>query len=94
MQRIHHTLAIGAAAQVFASTITYPYQVVKARLQQGGPAAERYRGTWDCFRQIMQKEGVRGYYKGLSANILKVVPSGSVTFAAYEEIYQQLSRWD
>lgn len=30
-------LVIGAAAKIFASTVTYPYQVVKSRLQQRDP---------------------------------------------------------
>jgi solute carrier family 25 folate transporter 32 len=48
------TLAIGAMAQVFASTTTYPYQVIKARLQQGGPNALHYTGTWDCIQKIIR----------------------------------------
>jgi solute carrier family 25 folate transporter 32 len=31
------SLVIGAAAKIFASTVTYPYQVVKSRLQQRDP---------------------------------------------------------
>lgn len=42
------TLIMGGIAQSIASSATYPYQVIKARLQQGGPAADRYTGTWDC----------------------------------------------
>ncbi|CCI50248.1 unnamed protein product [Albugo candida] len=86
------TLAIGAVSQVFASTVTYPYQVVKARLQQGGVRASRYRGTWDCFCKIQRNEGYRGFYKGLSANLLKVIPSGAIIFAAYEQIHKMLTK--
>ena len=28
---------MGAAAKIFASTLTYPYQVIKSRLQQRDP---------------------------------------------------------
>lgn len=48
------TLIMGAAAQSFASTMTYPYQVIKSRLQQGGPAALQYTGTWDCSVKIIR----------------------------------------
>ncbi|KAE9348627.1 hypothetical protein PF008_g7262 [Phytophthora fragariae] len=80
------TLAMGAVAQSIASTTTYPYQVIKARLQQGGPLADKYTGTWDCTVKIIRHEGYFGLFKGLSANILKVVPTGAIIFAAYEQI--------
>lgn len=48
------TLAMGALAQCVASTMTYPYQVIKARLQQGGASAQQYTGTWDCTKKILQ----------------------------------------
>ncbi|KAG6612956.1 putative mitochondrial folate transporter/carrier [Phytophthora cinnamomi] len=80
------TLAMGAVAQSIASTATYPYQVIKARLQQGGPSANKYTGTWDCTVKIIRHEGYFGLFKGLSANILKVVPTGAIIFAAYEQI--------
>ncbi|CAI5745876.1 unnamed protein product [Peronospora destructor] len=80
------TLMMGAVAQSIASTATYPYQVIKARLQQGEPFADKYTGTWDCTMKIIRHEGYRGLFKGLSANILKVMPTGAIIFAAYEQI--------
>ncbi|CEG49840.1 mitochondrial folate transporter [Plasmopara halstedii] len=80
------TLVMGAVAQSIASTTTYPYQVIKARLQQGGPSANKYTGTWDCTVKIVRHEGYLGLFKGLSANILKVMPTGAIIFAAYEQI--------
>ncbi|TMW69585.1 hypothetical protein Poli38472_001741 [Pythium oligandrum] len=85
------TLAIGALSQAFASTATYPYQVIKARLQQGGPAALHYNGTWDCTVKIFRNEGARGYFKGLAPNLLKVIPTGAIIFASYEQIHSRLS---
>uniref|UniRef100_M4BIU2 Uncharacterized protein n=1 Tax=Hyaloperonospora arabidopsidis (strain Emoy2) TaxID=559515 RepID=M4BIU2_HYAAE len=69
------TLLMGAVAQSIASTTTYPYQVIKARLQQGGPVADKYTGTWDCTVKTIRHEGYIGLFKGLSANILKVMPT-------------------
>ncbi|ETV79904.1 hypothetical protein, variant [Aphanomyces astaci] len=51
---IPQTLVMGAGAQAFASTATYPYQVIKTRLQQGGPSADKYKGTWDCTKRMAQ----------------------------------------
>ncbi|RLN44656.1 hypothetical protein BBJ28_00018362 [Nothophytophthora sp. Chile5] len=85
------TLAMGAVAQSIASTATYPYQVIKARLQQGGPMALQYHGTWDCTKKILRNEGFGGLFKGLSANILKVMPTGAIVFAAYEQIQSSMT---
>ncbi|KAF0714150.1 Aste57867_4021 [Aphanomyces stellatus] len=89
---IPHSLAMGALAQAFASTATYPYQVIKTRLQQGGIWADKYKGTWDCTKQIYQHEGMRGYYKGLTPNLIKVLPTGALIFAVYEHVYQWLDK--
>ncbi|KAF4319839.1 hypothetical protein BBO99_00004924 [Phytophthora kernoviae] len=85
------TLAMGAVAQSIASTATYPYQLIKARLQQGGPSALKYSGTWDCTKKIIKNEGYNGLFKGLSANILKVMPTGAIVFAAYEQIQSTMN---
>ena len=87
-----HTLAMGSCAQVFAHFSTYPYQVIKARLQQGGIAAAKYNGTWDCTKQIYANEGIRGFYKGMTANVLKVIPTGAIIFASYEQISSLLDK--
>ncbi|GAB9474475.1 hypothetical protein Gpo141_00011598 [Globisporangium polare] len=85
------TLAMGAVSQAFASTATYPYQVIKARLQQGGESALRYSGTWDCATKIVRHEGYTGLFKGLVPNLLKVIPTGAIVFASYEKIHSALT---
>ncbi|VDK54319.1 unnamed protein product [Cylicostephanus goldi] len=52
---------LGGAAGVLAG---HPLDTVKVRLQMQNPASKMYRGTWHCFRKIIQKEGFAGLYKG------------------------------
>uniref|UniRef100_K3X3X3 Mitochondrial folate transporter/carrier n=1 Tax=Globisporangium ultimum (strain ATCC 200006 / CBS 805.95 / DAOM BR144) TaxID=431595 RepID=K3X3X3_GLOUD len=85
------TLAMGAISQAIASTATYPYQVIKARLQQGGASASQYSGTWDCTKKMLRNEGYVGFFKGLVPNLLKVIPTGAIVFASYEKIHSTLS---
>jgi solute carrier family 25 (mitochondrial folate transporter), member 32 len=54
---------LSAVSKMFAGSITYPYQVVRARLQTYG-AGQRYKGAWDVVRQIYRGEGLSGFYKG------------------------------
>jgi solute carrier family 25 folate transporter 32 len=76
-------LGISGLSKVFAGCITYPYQVLRTRLQSYN-AAIVYRGVWDVTRQIWRQEGITGFYKGLGPNLLRVLPGTWVTFLVYE----------
>ena len=52
---------------------------------------ESVRSIPGCMRQIWQREGVRGLYKGALPSIIKAAPSAAVTFTAYEYILSLLS---
>lgn len=43
-----------------------------------------YRNGWDCARRIIQEEGVRGLFSGLSVNLVRGF-SGAVLLVAYDE---------
>ena len=85
----------GAISKAAAVCVTYPSQVVKARLQQrlvdGAPA---FAGLADCVRRTAQLEGARGFYKGFAANLLRVAPQSALTLLAYEEAKLLLDRLD
>ncbi|MCJ1312774.1 hypothetical protein MMC25_006450 [Agyrium rufum] len=76
-------LLFSGLSKMFAGTATYPYQVVRARLQTYD-ADRSYRNATDVVRQVWRSEGLKGFYKGLGPNLLRVVPSSCVTFLVYE----------
>ena len=43
-----------------------------------------YNGIGDAFVTIWRNEGMKGFFKGWSANTLKVVPQNSIRFVSYE----------
>ncbi|KAK4262131.1 hypothetical protein QN277_027724 [Acacia crassicarpa] len=83
---------LGATSKVAATLISYPFQVLRARLQQR-PSVDgipRYMDTWHVVKETARFEGVRGFYKGITANLLKNVPASSVTFIVYENVLKLL----
>lgn len=77
-------LVLSGLAKIFAGSATYPYQVVRARLQMYD-ADSTYQNASDVIAQVWKKEGFAGFYKGLGPNLLRVMPSTWVTFLVYEK---------
>ncbi|KAF9950532.1 hypothetical protein BGZ70_001323 [Mortierella alpina] len=85
-------LVCGALAGSFAQTVTYPLDVLRRRMQVTGMDAVSYKysSTWDGVKKIIKQEGVRGLYKGMVPNYLKVAPAISISFVVYEQCKQIL----
>jgi solute carrier family 25 folate transporter 32 len=87
-------LFLGAGSKIVASTATYPYQVVKARIQRLTLQGETpYKGTFDCIQRTFRQEGVLGFYKGLAPNLIRIAPAAGITFATYEYIKRKIGGW-
>ena len=56
-------LQLSAVSKMFAGSITYPYQVIRSRLQTYD-AQTKYKGVKDVFVQVWKHEGFWGFYKG------------------------------
>ncbi|CAL1681746.1 unnamed protein product [Lasius platythorax] len=80
-------IVFAAMSKLIAAASTYPYQVVRARLQDHH---HHYRGTWHCVQCTWRYEGWRGFYKGLSVNIIRVTPATVITFVVYENMLHYL----
>ena len=77
---------MGACSGAFGATVVYPLNVFRTRLQTQGTAMHpaTYTGIWDVATKTIKNEGVRGMYKGLAPNLLKVAPALSITWMVYE----------
>ncbi|KAJ2380922.1 Pyrimidine nucleotide transporter, mitochondrial [Coemansia sp. RSA 2611] len=77
-------LTAAAVAAIVTTTATSPIWMVKTRMQL---ARDAYAGSLACLRAIVEKEGVRGLYKGTSAAYL-----GASESAIQWMLYEQLKR--
>ncbi|RYP28305.1 hypothetical protein DL767_007265 [Monosporascus sp. MG133] len=77
---------MGASSGAFGASVVYPLNVLRTRLQTQGTSMHpaRYTGIWDVANKTVRNEGVRGLYKGLMPNLLKVAPALSITWMVYE----------
>lgn len=69
--------------------ITYPYIVVKSRMQlkQSADNSKRYTGVTDAFQKIIKDEGVSGLYKGIQSKASQSVLTAAILFLAKERIF-------
>ncbi len=80
------TGVIGAFSGALGASVVYPLNLLRTRLQAQGTAVHKptYSGIWDVTVQTVRNEGVRGLFKGITPNLLKVVPAVSITYVVYE----------
>ncbi|CAI9110852.1 OLC1v1010942C1 [Oldenlandia corymbosa var. corymbosa] len=83
---------LGASSKLAAIFTTYPFQVIRSRLQQrpSSDGAPRYKNSWHVLKETARYEGLRGFYKGVTPNVLKNVPASSITFIVYENVLNML----
>ncbi|KAL8664915.1 MAG: hypothetical protein Q9202_002624 [Teloschistes flavicans] len=80
------TASIGAFSGAFGASVVYPINLLRTRLQSQGTAIHppTYTGIVDVTVKTVKGEGVRGLFKGITPNLLKVVPAVSITYVVYD----------
>ncbi|THH08928.1 hypothetical protein EW145_g2377 [Phellinidium pouzarii] len=80
-------LTIGALSGSIAQTISYPFEVVRRRMQVGGLADPNPR-SWltlsETVHRVWNTKGLRGFYVGLTIGYAKVVPMTATSFAVWQ----------
>ena len=67
-------LAFGSISGSVGATSVYPLNLVRTRLQASGSPGhpQRYTGVWDVTVQTWERDGWRGFYRGLFPTLAKV----------------------
>lgn len=79
-------LLAGAISGAVAQTCTYPFDVLRRRFQINTMSGMgyQYKSIWDAVRVIIAEEGLRGFFRGIVPNLLKVAPSMASSWLSFE----------
>jgi len=85
-------LICGTTSTICGQLVSYPLALVRTRLQaQEVPMDSNKRDTMTTLMsRIWRNEGIRGMYRGLLPNMIKVVPAVSISYVVYENMKKTL----
>ena len=93
-------LTAGFFADLVASVIYVPSEVLKTRMQLQGRynnpffhSGYNYRSTWDAAHTIARTEGVPALFHGYRATLWRDLPFSAFQFAIYEKARRLAMRW-
>lgn len=82
---------LGWVVTVGAGLASYPIDTIRRRMMMTSGEGEKFKGSIDCAQKILAKEGIKSFFKGAGANILRGV-AGAITLAFYDKF--QLAVFD
>ncbi|KAG6837427.1 hypothetical protein H0H93_009521 [Arthromyces matolae] len=85
-------LMFGSISGSVGATSVYPLNLVRTRLQASGSSGhpQRYTGVVDVAVKTWERDGWRGFYRGLFPTLAKVVPAVSISYVVYEHSKRRL----
>ena len=94
-------LAAGFIADLAASPLYVPTEVLKTRLQLQGrydnphfKSGYNYRSTWHAARTIARQEGLAALFYGYRATLYRDLPFSALQFAFYEKEREAAIWWE
>ena len=80
------TFATGAVAGVVTVYATQPFDTVKTKSQSAKGAS-----TTEAFKAVFSESGARGFWRGSTMRLGRLVFSGGIVFTVYEKVAALLS---
>jgi solute carrier family 25 (adenine nucleotide translocator) protein 4/5/6/31 len=75
---------LGWGVTTGAGIASYPLDTIRRRMMMTSGEAVKYKGSMDAARQIFAAEGIRSFFKGAGANILRGV-AGAGVLSIYDQ---------
>jgi hypothetical protein len=85
----------GFVAGILAQTVSYPFDVLRRRMQIYHIAPHLQTDKYDLkglALSIYYKEGLAAFWRGLSVNFLKVAPATGISFYCYNLMRNMIER--
>lgn len=90
-------LSAGAVSSFVGGVLIYPLDVLRKRYQvasmAGGELGFQYKSVLLALTSMFKQEGLLGAYKGLTANLYKIVPSMAVHWLCYDIMKDFVKSW-
>lgn len=81
--------AVAQTVTITAGICSYPFDTVRRRMMMmsGRKAKEdiQYKNTIDCWAKILKNEGIKGFFKGAWANVIRGA-GGALVLVFYDEL--------
>uniref|UniRef100_A0A0D9ZCR7 Folate transporter 1, chloroplastic n=1 Tax=Oryza glumipatula TaxID=40148 RepID=A0A0D9ZCR7_9ORYZ len=68
------------------NSIDYAALGAGSKQRPGSDGTPKYKDSWHVVKETARHEGVRGFYRGITSNLLKNLPAASLTFVVYENV--------
>lgn len=90
-------LSAGALSSFIGGVLIYPLDILRKRYQvasmAGGELGFQYKSVFHALYSMFRYEGFFGAYKGLTANLYKIVPSMAVSWLCYDSLRELIDQW-
>lgn len=80
-----YNFAVGWAVTVTAGLMSYPIDTIRRRMMMAAGGESKYSSSLQCASAIYKTEGVKSFFKGAGANILRGV-AGAGVLAIYGQL--------
>jgi len=86
------TFFLGWAVTIAAGLASYPLDTIRRRMMMTSGEAVKYDSSFACAKEIMAKEGIKSFFKGAGANILRGIAGAGVLsgFDKLKQIYTEM----